>query len=310
MIRVGLVTSYNDRCGISEYAKHLVEYTKDPDIQIEVLPLPIAQVASGLWDIVHLNCAGYTMSGFEPACIKRLQDQGKKVLLTWHDSNPVNNRNEFTNLFDRVVVHEPDTTDGFTFIPQGAPVANDDPPALFNPGYIGTSGFPLARKNLDRLAEACQAAQLSLYAYAPDSHHQSAEPVANEIRRRNPTAVVHTGWYPDQDIIYSLSQTAAVCYPYTSWQPGPSAAAMVGIAAQRPVILSRASQFHHLFKYEEQFYWIESENPSVLDIHDMLVWVTKDVKHGTPKIPSDVYKQFRWDKVAVKYAQLYKEMIT
>lgn len=305
MIRVGLVTSWNDKCGISEYAKHLIDYTKDPEIQVYPVPVSIAQVLKNpvQADILQINCCGYVMGGFENAHLEHLRHR-HKLLLTWHDSNPVNNRNDFTSRFDRVVVHEPNTTDGFTFIPQGAPVADVAP--SFNPGYVGTSGFPLARKNLDRLADACQAAELSLFAYAPDSHHQAAEPVANDIRKRNSTAVVHTGWYPDQDIVRSLSECMAVCYPYTSWQPGPSAAAMVGIAARRPVILSRAAQFHHLFDYEEQFYWIESENPTVEQIYDALVQVKTT---AMPFTPEHVYNEFRWDKVAAGYGQLYREMV-
>lgn len=175
MINVGLITSWNDKCGISEYAAHLVQYINDPDIRLEVLPTSIHEhfKSSARFDIIHVNECGWVMNGFHQDQLFAIRARGEKTLLTCHTSHPVNSKNSLTQLFDHVVTHEAYSEDGFHHIPQGVPVYPiswiDD---IKN--YIATQGFPFAHKNLLPLAEACERAHFSLLAMIAESHHVDA----------------------------------------------------------------------------------------------------------------------------------------
>lgn len=315
MITVGLLTSWGTRCGISEYSKYLTEYAQAEDVVITVEDQSIASFASNrrgiTYDIIHVVASGHVMGGYEPhqLDILRQQTRSGKFVLTWHDCNPVDNRNDFSNRFDRVIIFEPKTVDGFDYIPQACPVYEvvKDSPMYMN--YIGTSGFPQGRKNLLALAEAVQILHCTLYAFIPESPHADAQWVANEIRRRNPSAIIRTDWVTNDEVLSHLSKCMAVCYPYINWINGSSAAALFGASARVPIFVSRASQFDSLGKEyteEDGVYFIESTHPTIEDI----VSTFKDkFRQRQLYLPHKVYEDHRWDKVGLQYTKLYRDIM-
>lgn len=305
MIKVGLVTSWEDRCGISEYAKHVVEYSNKPgEVEVRVIPYPFegCQNEAKDFDIIQMNECGYTCQGFTGQTILKLRDMGKKTLLTQHASNPKNNKNALSLQFDRVVIHERNTEDGFTFIPQGAVVYE---PANGVIAYdVGTCGFPLGFKNNIKLAEATARLGWTLFAMLPESHHADAKQVAAQMQRANARCHVETHWQTDLEMVNKFNACKMTCFPYTNHTPGPSSAAMMGISARRPVIISRSQQFAHIFGRDDEFTFIESDNPTVSDIVEGLLRATEK-----EKIPEKTYQEHRWDRVGELYRQLYKEMV-
>lgn len=315
MIRIGLITGLTDRCGITEYAKHLYRSVLDPEIQIVPLGIAFSQVLGHQpqkYSIIQMNESGFTMAGFDQNVVFRLKEMGIKTLLTCHASNMKNNKNPLTVLFDRVVVHEKDTEDGFDYIPQGAPV---NPNRLANMTRtdidlaIGTSGFPLGFKNMQRLAEATAQLDLGMVACAPESGHVDANRVAAECRARNSRAVIHTSWMEHQQIVDILGKCLATCYPYTNYTPGPSSAAMNGVASGRPTIVSRSNQFAHLFGKTDEFTFIESADPSVDDIKAAIETVLRQRDNGMDKLPTKTYEEMNWGRCAELYIKLYKDMV-
>lgn len=318
MIKVGLVTSWEDKCGISEYGRHLFDYVQnyvnthfgDDTVSVTVVALPIGQYVQMLdyYDVIHLNYCGFTMQGWTDAIVREVHRHGKKITLTWHDSNPINNKNDFTLLFDRVVVHEPNTTDGFTYIPQGAPVWSHK--GSGEPGWnIGTNGIPQERKNLVELADACSLLNMSLELYAPATHHADVGQLSMRLHNVYPGGVhVHREWLSDDEVLKGLSECRMICYPYMEWNQGPSAATMFGVATGRPIVVSRASQFSHLFAYPDQFYFIESTHPFAKDIADMLRIVHNDILDGKAKLPTKFYEASRWDHCAKRYIDMWKNV--
>jgi hypothetical protein len=307
MIRVALLTTWGDRCGTSEHARHIVEHAIDPEVAINVFTVPVAQCLGVIkgYDIVHVNESGWIMQGFRNEQIAMIQQALKcKVLLTMNASCPTNNKNPFTNLFDQVVVFEPHTSDGFAYVPIGAPVF--EPLTVRKENYIGTNGFPQERKNLLNLAEACQEIGFSLMAFIPDSPHANAKEVASEIKRVNPSALTIVDWVSDEKMLHSLSRCIATCYPYIEWFQGSSSAIMAGVSARVSIIVSRASQFDFLFSRTDEVYFIEAQRPSKGDILEGLRRFEHDQEK---KIPNKIYQEHRWDKVGQRYIQVYKEMM-
>lgn len=310
MIRVGFVTSYGDRCGISEYAKNLMRYFNDPDVNITILNMTIAEAANRAqdFDIIHVNECGFVMPGFTN--LDQHHARGAKVMMTQHATNPKENRNPFSILFDQVVIHEPHAQDGFRYIPQGAPVPG---PRWGNPeisNTIGTSGFPLPHKNLPRLVSAAKAAGLRVNVLGPESHHVDANLVEQQLMSISPDTRMDKRWLTDDEVVTELSKNLANVYAYTSHTPGPSAAAFWGLASGRPLVVSRCNQFEHLFPYEDQIYFIESADPSVEQIEVTLRQVMKDFMEEKLKYPVDLLNMHRWDNCAAEYAKVYKELVT
>lgn len=307
MIRVGFVTSYGDRCGISEYAKNLMEYFKDPEVEITVLPMTIADAMyqADKFDIIHVNECGYVMPGF--AGLEGHRARGAKVMMTQHATNPVENRNPFSILFDKVVIHEPHAKDGFKYIPQGAPVSHVD--GQLEPGnVIGTNGFPLAHKNLPKLVSAAKAVGLSVKILGPESGHIDANLVEQQLMSIDPNTRMNKRWLTDREMVTELSKCLFNVYAYKSHTPGPSAAAFWGLASGRPLVVSRCNQFEHLFDYKDEIYFIESTDPTVEDIEAALRLVMTDFHAGCMKFPTTLFELHRWDKCAAEYANVYKEL--
>jgi hypothetical protein len=264
----------------------------------------------GDFDIVLVNESGFVMSGFHPDQFTRIRQRGTKIVLIQHASDPIENRNPFSIMFDRVIVHERHSTEGFHFIPQGLPEL--PPIALTEPNMnlVGTNGFPLPHKNLPALAEAARPIGLHMMALMPKSGHAPADELAHALCTLvDPGVVTDTRWLSDSEMVYQLSGCGMVCYPYTQHTPGPSAASMLGILSRRPVILSRCSQFHHLFDYEDQFYWIESKNPQVHDIQPVLRRVKGDLANDCARYPTTVLTDYAWSNVTARYVALFREML-
>lgn len=312
MIRVGLVTSWGDKCGISEYARHLIDHTpKANEVIVTPLTVPFEQLTQSMiqkHDIFQMNECGYTMQGFTGAMIVKLKQSGKKTLLTMHASNPKNNHNVLSDQFDRVVIHERGTEDGFTYIPQGCPVFATS--RLHPPAYdVGTCGFPFPFKNHRKVAEACRRLGMKFLALAPESHHVDARQVERDLLAIAPNTEVNRNWLTDQQMLYHLAACRMTIFPYTNHTPGPSAAALMGVSAGVPVIMSRCAQFEHFFDREQQFYFIESADPTADQIMEVIARVSSDISLGRAKVPTKTYEESRWDVIGMKYRKVYAEMM-
>lgn len=310
MITVDIVTTWGDRCGTSEHARHILEHALDPEVTVRIQAMSVHEYAKqGVKkaDIVHVNESGSVLSNFEPADIGRIQSTGSQVLLTMNSSIPTNNKNPYTELFNRVVVFEPHTTDGFSYLPIGAPVWEQKSIEDLDSKLIATNGFPQERKNLLNLAEACQEMGWSLVSFGPESQHADAKQVAQMIRQRNPSAITYTNWVSDGEMLSCFEKCIAACYPYLEWYQGSSSAAMVAVSARIPLIVSRSSQFDFLFPHQDEVYFIEALRPT----KDEIVTAFKQFESDTvKKIPQKLYAEHRWDKVGQQYINVYKGMVS
>ena len=104
MIRVLLVTTWDQPCGIAEHSFYLKQAVKaaDPEIQIvpwanldpavppEAYETPNDPVGKPKIDLVHLNYQAALHSRWTPEWIRHYQKRGLKIVVTYHDTGVPN----------------------------------------------------------------------------------------------------------------------------------------------------------------------------------------------------------------------------
>lgn len=270
-MKILLVTSPRERCGIREYGKFLMDAVKsDPEISITEFPNPEAnELGTPECDIIHLNHHAALHSSWTEERVEQYQKLGYKVVVTQHDTFEdfgVMLERGFPNFLnaDGLVVHEPVeglTHDGFGqeiignvwYIPQGVlPPANlRDKPA---PRTLGTVGFDFPWKNYNMVARVTKEAGWVFLLIAPEMSQERVE----EIKGINPESIVITSWVSAEDAVVLLAGCTATGFLYSTGNSGTSGAIRLGVAARRPMVAFQSRQNRDLLN-ESAIYWAEGE---------------------------------------------------
>lgn len=315
MIRVGLVTTIasEQRCGIAEYARMLVE-NLPPDIQVTQIGGPyeerklLPRVLAGTYDIVHFNYESGFLGIFSPGVARKF---GPRVIITLHDHWPSANRETypFTAEFDRVVVHQ-ETGEGFVHIPHGIPVLSDIEKQSVRQA-IGTAGFPLPHKGILLVAFAAElmGTDWECTMICPESPHIDTHIMERQVRQICARTHYETAWLPQQSVMSVLSGNMINVFPYRNGKPGISAAVRMGMGTGSPMVLSRSNSFMDLWdnpKYVDEIEWIEGDADDVTPrkIVDACMRVLESQKR-----PKKILEDMAWPKVAEQYAELYKGLM-
>ena len=296
-MRVGLVTSWGVRCGIAEYALHLTASCPD------VFPLPLQEYSlSSAWafDVVHLNYEAGLFRCFPTGDLYQLRAAGKKLVLTLHNSTEGVNRSSFTDLFDRVIVHEHTRDSGnFVHIPMGIPAS---PLARKIDPYVGIAGFPFNWKGFHPTAMAAYKFGLGCLAIMPESSHVDTAPMQKVVMESNYLSKVITTWLPESKVIEELAACLFLAFPYEGGNSGISGAVRMGLAARRPIILSRCRQFRDLFAYEDEIYFADA------GLWETMAQVLSDLEQAKAKVPARVLEDMAWSKVGEMHHQVYESL--
>lgn len=297
-MRVALVTTWNERCGIAEYAKNLVQHVTGVDFKIVARPGSISEINAQCadCDIVHINYEPGLFGFVSPTDVGSLRGQGKYTVLTLHTSHAGDNRTPFTVMFDKVVVPEK-TTEGFVCIPHGMP----DAPELsshVDADLIGTCGFPFPWKGFHQVAMAAELLHKRALVIAPESGHANTEAMRQVVMQSNPSAIYVTGWATEAQIAFSLSTCAVTVFAYQGGNYGISGAVRMGLAAGRPIVLTRNRQFSDLYDYEDEIEFIDSPSPEAV-----AEGVQRVLTNG--KRPKKVLADMSWSRCAELYRKVY-----
>lgn len=306
-MRVLLATSWNDKCGIAEYARNLTTSAKKADSSIDFVILDPSkfrhmQMAATDCQIIHLNCEMGLFRQFPWQDLRWAKARGKKVLMTMHNTHYGNNRNAYTRECHAVVAHER-TRDGFWFIPMGVP-DYVPPDGLVIKNQVGSFGFPFGKKGFVAAASIAYQLGLGFHAMMARSRHVDVDWAMGEIRGVHPLATFDTEWLPESVIIDTLARNLVNVYPYITNDNAISAAVRLAIAARRPLVVTRDHQFNDLFEYEDEIYVAPPT-----EVLGTVRQAVGDWNNGTAKIPRRVIEATCWSKVGGMYVQAYKRLL-
>lgn len=278
-MKVIVVTSDREACGIREYSSMMKEAVEaaDPSIQVEEFPFTapdrlLDRVCSPASrpEIVHLNHHAALHSGWTKDHIWALQKLGMKVVVTQHDTFETWEIMRARGFFDArsadlLIIHEPvaglDDEKRVWVMRQPIPEA----PREVKSGeayrrrlkgiqwgrYVGSIGFPLPWKGFATLAQAARLAGWGCRIIAPGITVGQAE----ELQAFHPEGLeIMASFWPRGKAIAALATCDALAFPYVTGNSGTSGALRLGVAARRPVVTSPKSLNRQTLDIPEEHY--------------------------------------------------------
>src|SRR5262245_28854277 len=282
-MRVRLITSWEEPCGIAEHSAMLKEAVEAADPTIEIVP-DAASIDGSFplgpdYDILHLNYQAALHSRWTPLRLQQYRNVARKpIVVTYHDTGIPNSDQckAIIDAADAAVVHE-----SFDDLPAGKTRywRMGVPPAPINPlrlhvsrreidrhrwygvrsypdqPVLGSIGFSFGWKNYKELARLTRAAGWALLLIAPRA---TADEIA-EWTAYNPDCLVYADFLDRRRVIRLLHGCDATAFTYVCHNTGQSGALLMGVAARKPVIaLSTCRQFRARYEDElghEAIFW-------------------------------------------------------
>lgn len=326
-MRIGMVTTswMNQRCGVAEYSRMLIESLCSVASDIEVTPIfgPYEfnslhpRCMAGKYDVIHFNYDSGFLGIFSPSIANRFRETGAKIVITLNDHHPRNNRSifPFTSEFDRVVVHQ-ETDEGFTFIPIGIDVLEDSPWSSTNTS-IGTCGFPLGQKGIPLVAEA--AAILARESngritgctmVCPESQHIDTHMIGRQVKAIFPPTNYITSWLSQREVELIMAKNLVNVFPMRDGKSGISSSVRMAVACGSPMVLSNSWMFQDWRdypKYAAEIEWAGGDANSLTgrEVADAVFRVLENGKR-----PKEILKDFSWKGSARIYADMYRSLVS
>lgn len=305
-MRVALMSTFGQMCGLSEYAANLIRHSTG--VEFEVLTQgswTYEALMAAKYDVLHVNYANGQL-GCEDMVMNVMHQKFHKGVITQHLSNEVNNFNSFMSSFRKVVIHEK-APDGSVFIPMGIPEVLEEPATDFILS-IGTVGFPFPWKSLPEVAAASQMLGMGCLMFAPDTCHANTHAVERTVKQQNPHTYYIKEWKTYDNVVKQLATQAVNVFAYNTAgrgmyiDVGTSSAVRMGLAARRPVVVTRTCrQFRDLLDYEDEIEFADSHHPQHL-----AEAIQRVLANG--KRPNRILKDMSWTTVANHYKSLYQEI--
>lgn len=330
-MRVALVSTWDQPCGIAEHAAYLKAAVEQADTRsgaviegaraLEVVPMPkwldprqVNGPTAAAFDLIHLNYHAALHSRWTADEILRIRQFARiPVTVTYHDSGVPNSDQckAVCAAADAFVVHEPyDDLEGNgrywrmgvpgwqgeVAFPRGWDQWHNDRPIL------GTVGFPFPWKNYDELARVTAEVGWALYLIAPTA-------TADDARRwvdLSPHLLIENGFLGRTQVVQTLAACDATAFCYTCANTGQSGAILQGIAARKAVIAFRTCrQMRSLWEdplASQAIRWCET--------FDHVTWQLRNlaIERVCPPIVA-LAEQDSWVGLGQKYAQLFRELV-
>ena len=299
-MRVGIVTTWGERCGLATYSKNITEALPDIDWRViaredwgnnfDGLP-PIADEC----DLVHIMHHGGLMASMSPEIIKAC---GKTVV-----TRQCTGSEEVFSAATIKTCHEP--RQGYRWVPHGIPTLDNYP--LFEPRsipQIGVCGIPFDGKGHKELIDIATVAKVGVRMVIPDSPHTGSEIAGfyNALcSERGIPCDIMTGWPSENKVSWFLATNDVNVFFYTRPANGTSGAVRLGLAAGRPVIVSNHSQFSDLIEYG---------CVTVADSIGMVANLVRSHSEGITSLvwPGPVLDEWSYESTAEMYRGIYNEI--
>jgi glycosyltransferase involved in cell wall biosynthesis len=156
------------------------------------------------------------------------------------------------------------------------------------------------------MARIAQHLGLSMLMFAPESKHGDARGVAHKIRQMVPQAEIVFEFLPQEEIATRLSECAVTCWFYKahSIQSGISGSVRLGLAAGRPIVISRCGMYRDTFHYEDEIYFVPSDTPTF----ENALPVVQEALKGE-KCPNRIIKDMSWQRCGRLYDEIYRKLL-
>lgn len=315
-MRVLLVTSDRDRCGIREWGRMLIPELEALGVVVDEYPDPdymalerqLGKLAA--YDLVHVNHHAALHSSWTAERVALLQTFGVRVVVTQHDTFEtlqVMLERGFPDFrcAGALVTHE--LVEGLEYdregrrsrvyyVQQGVP---DAPPATTpSARVLGLFGFDFPHKNFDlAFRVAAEAGWAPLLISAGITPERQAE-----LRAIHPQAVIVDAYPPQEEVVARLASCTATAFLATGGNSGTSATIRTGLAARRPLVAFKCRQFRDLYD-TDGIWWANGEE----DLREFLEMVEdpaiQEVQTARIRRLAD---SLSWGLVARKYLDIYK----
>jgi len=317
-LRVLLVTSWDEACGIAEHSAMLKEAVEAADPAIEIFASakcldPNRVHEAPPYDLLHLNYQAGLHSRWTSEVIRARRAAGPRVVVTYHDTGVPNSDQckAVVGACDVAIVHEPydDLPRTTRYWRMGVETTHTPTTAWrhLTKGQrpvVGTIGFPFPWKCYDELMRTAGAAGWGVLLLAP-----GATPAQVETwKTLNPQCLVRTDFVPRHEAIQWLAGCEATAFTYVCHNTGQSGAILLGVAARKPVVaLSTCRQFRAL--HEDglgrlAIDWCETFE----EVGARLRTLPRD--EGLDPQMVALAEQESWARLGARYAALYRELAT
>ena len=335
-MRVLLVTTWDQACGIAEHSFYLKYAVEQADGTIEVQPCPayldpnalFADAGDPVHDeeapsmppaIVHLNYHGALHSRWTAETIAEVKRRYQiPVVVTYHDTGVPNSEHckAVVAAADAAVIHEPADDLDEVHAPHYWRMGVPDWPMPRSWWFdstrfrrsehqpvLGSIGFPFPWKNFDLLAKITAELGWALVLIAPTA----SEEWVRGIRAINPASLILTTFVQRDEALSLLGACDATAFPYVCHNTGQSGAILQGVGARKPVhAFSTCRQFRSLFADplgRTAITWADD----VEQLRFNLSHFTRIERVHAPMVA--LAEQESWARLGQKYSTLYKELV-
>lgn len=274
-----LVSTFNEVCGIAEYAAYWKDAVEQADpvlkVEVETILNPSAPLKFvSLPKVVVLNYQAALLSQWHPEHIREVQARGSKVLTIWHDSGVPNSDHckEICAASDYFVLHEPfdDLPSNGAYIRQGVPDWQDpfwrfqtlrnqmvrDGLWWGEQPVVGSVGLSLGYRNLDVLCQAAAIAGWGTLLLTP----KATEDDEFRWKELNPATAVIRDFIARGDVVSYLAGCDATAFLLVTNNAGTSGSVRQGLAARKPLLALKTRQLRDL-ENDKMIRWQDDGSP-------------------------------------------------
>jgi hypothetical protein len=303
-MNVGVITNVGEACGIAQYGEDLI---RELGVHFAVNTLKTIEE----YDVVIVNWHPAKVN-LDVILIERWQAAGCKVIVLVHNSSEgmvVPYARDILATADAVVAHEPVEFRGnvkrFQHIELGIPEV--DVQALLHSYSIGTAGFAFAHRQFDMVVDFAEEFNMLANIICPPypCHIDPDELEKKWLAKLGTHLHMIKTFMPREFVVKTLANSLMNIFWFESQKAnddlGQSGSVRMGIAAQRPVILSRSRKFRTLFPYEDELYFCNNREEAHRAVEEIL-------KTDKPRIPKRVMQDQAWSRVALDWVDLIEEV--
>lgn len=307
-MRVGILTNLDADCGNAQHARELASALSPFDVKLSIDPGALlgseaviinwhpARVPRGMWNL------------------EAIKSSGSKVILLIENSEErlTFDQRQAVEQVDAAVAHEDVGDPAVTFIPVGL---NPGPGDIYTREFsVGTAGFVFPWKRFDLVVEVAEALGWDARIVAPP--HQSSRDLPAQIAdwrgRLGERLKLIDSLVPVQEVIAHLARSTVNVFYFDSRGEddllGQSGSARMGIAARRPMIVSRHRKLRTILAgYENEFYI--ADRPG--EIGHICLDIAGGIRRGeSVRKPARIFEDQGWTAVGRRWRELIREVVS